>query len=222
MFLMSLILADLVAAVVAGDGDRVEALVNTGNANLCDEGISLLARAVSQGNKQIVVTLLTKGKASTLSRDPHGFTPLHRACCLVTEDRSIPLEIVKLLVAHGANVNDVNPSPRTSDRSGLGRTPLILASIIGDERVVRALVLSGAEVDYRDKKGLSALDYAALHGRYLVVDYLISVDAEKESALRWAAKGRDDAKTVQERLAFGDINAMLCAPMAFQSQVSIR
>lgn len=219
---MSHRLAELVAAVVAGDDAKVRALVHTGNSNHSHEGVSLLARAVSQGNTDVVVTLLEKGGASTLSRDPQGFSPLHRACSLEAADATVPLRLVELLLQHGANPNDINPTPRSGERTGLGRTPLILAAMRGEERVVRALVLAGAEVGYRDKKGMSALDYAAVHGRNAVVRYLLSVGAAAESALPFAARGRDGATTVSERVAFGDINALLCAPVVHQSMVSIR
>ena len=61
------------------------------------------------------------------------------------------LEIVKLLISHGADIHQ---------RNFRGATPLMGAAGAGDIAVVRYLIERGADVNARDNDGYTALVYA--------------------------------------------------------------
>lgn len=61
------------------------------------------------------------------------------------------VEALKLLIAHGGDVNDATTN---------GDTPLHAAAARGGDAIVRFLVTSGAKLDARDKSGRTPLDVA--------------------------------------------------------------
>jgi len=69
----------------------------------------------------------------------------------VQKELAAPLEIVRNLIRHGANVNG-------SDADG--RTPLMMAVMHNWEDVVGALLAAKAKVDSRDGEGRTVADYA--------------------------------------------------------------
>lgn len=95
-------------------------------------------------------------------KDANGVGPLW------TPAKRGNLEIVKLLVERGADVNDRNKS---------GWTPLMLAASEGHEPVVSYLLSKGADPKAVDQKGTSALTIAALHGHAAVVGVLLKAGA---------------------------------------------
>ena len=76
-----------------------------------------------------------------------SLTPLDRAVLANN------VEIAKLLIQHGADVNHVD---------GLGMTPLLYAASIdfGDSAIIDLLLKSGANAKARTGDGLTALDLA--------------------------------------------------------------
>jgi ankyrin repeat protein len=68
--------------------------------------------------------------------------------------------------ADGASANAAQP--------GVNHTVLMVASIIGDNNQVRALIARGASIHARDRRGKTALAHAAYYGRLEVMDELIS------------------------------------------------
>jgi len=71
-------------------------------------------------------------------------------------------EIVRLLIARGADVNRVDDT---------GMTPLMYAAVadFGDSTVVDLLLTSGARTDVRAKDGLTAADYARKYNHPQVI-----------------------------------------------------
>eukprot|EP00758_Cryptobia_borreli_P003066 Tbor_TRINITY_DN3500_c0_g1::TRINITY_DN3500_c0_g1_i1::g.2981::m.2981 len=135
------------------------------------------------------------------------------------------LDVIRMLVQKGADVNHINHTaavPNSLLERGSQRTPLILAAIRGEEPVVALLVELGADVDFRDSHGMSALDYASFYGQLKVVEYLTGVVTDCTYARKWAAIGLDRANTVSERVSREEINALLCDPVAKQSRVSFQ
>jgi len=89
------------------------------------------------------------------------------------------VEMVQLLLAHGANVNA---------RDSYGRTPLMCAcgaEAYGTERrrkrerVIRLLISRGAEIDAKDKFGHTALSDAVWDSDMGLVKLLISLGAKE-------------------------------------------
>ena len=90
-----------------------------------------------------IVTALLDAKAQINPKGTFGMSPLMNA----VED----LEILKLLIARGANVNQKNFR---------GATALMGAAAAGPPEVVRYLLEKGADANARDKDGYTALDAA--------------------------------------------------------------
>ena len=66
-------------------------------------------------------------------------------------ERAAPMQMVRDLIAHGADVNVADAN---------GRTPLMMAAMQGWADVVRELLAAHAAVNARDREGRVALDYA--------------------------------------------------------------
>ena len=90
-----------------------------------------------------------------------GITPLYQAAC------EGHVEVVRVLLAHGANVNVPG-----------WEGPLHIAACEGHVEVVRVLLAHGANVDARDRKGSTALQFAASKGQVEVVELLLAEGAE--------------------------------------------
>lgn len=88
------------------------------------------------------------------------------------------LQIVRLLLAYGANVNR---------RDNLGSTPLIVAALVGDTDAAKLLIDQGANVTAKDEQGTTALHYAAMSGALGLVKLLINKGADVNAQ----AKGGD-------------------------------
>ena len=99
-----------------------------------------------EGDLHRLSKLLLKFKADAV--DTSGFSSLHYA------SRAGNLEIVKFLVDHGANVNLLTRSNRSS--------PLHRASQQGHRAVVEYLLQSGADSGMQDADGCTPLHRAAL------------------------------------------------------------
>jgi ankyrin repeat protein len=87
-----------------------------------------------------VAKVLLAAKAEVNFKEPFAISPLMHAL----ED----LEMVKLLIAHGADVNQANFR---------GATPLMGAAVGRNASVVKYLIEKGADVNARDKDGHTAL-----------------------------------------------------------------
>jgi len=97
-----------------------------------------------------------------------GETPLHAALC---KSNSLAHQnVVKVLLAHGANPNCVTKvSAETGgfmrDCRTRAETPLHRAAAFGSEETIQLLLDSGATVDVRDTNGDSPLAWASWHLR---------------------------------------------------------
>jgi len=123
-----------------------------------------LLEAVIVGDVEKVKDLLTNG-AEVDVRDKNGMTPLLLAA------RKGNSEIVRLLLAHGANVN--------AQDHYLAWTPLILASALGHKKVVKLLLEYGADIDIKDQNGMTALKYAVKNGYKEIVELLKSAKTKR-------------------------------------------
>ncbi len=63
-------------------------------------------------------------------------------------------------------------------RNHFGHTPLMVASILGNEQIVELMLENNAAINLVDNKGLTALMLAARNGQSKIVEYLLSKGAE--------------------------------------------
>ena len=75
-----------------------------------------------------------------------------------------PTILVNLLLQSGANPNDANI---------FGTTPLMAASSMANQKIIRSLIESKASIDLRDTEGKTALVYAVISTIEEVIDSLI-------------------------------------------------
>jgi ankyrin repeat protein len=135
-------------AAAKGDAKIVKALVRAGaNPNVkvvsfhAGEITPLISAINSDSEQRVeVVSILISGKAQINPEGQFLISPLMHAVG--------DLEMVKLLIANGADVNQKNVR---------GATALMAAAIDGTASVVRYLLEQGADVNARDKDGTTAL-----------------------------------------------------------------
>ena len=130
-------------------------------------GNSMLHKAASLGQTDIIMLLLERTGAKADLVNAHLATPLHVAC------RTNQENIVKFLIGCGveANVQDEH-----------GQTPLLVSCIHGYNSIVSQLVESSIaghlpepiETDTADHRGLTPLNCAAIKGELDLVKMLIS------------------------------------------------
>jgi ankyrin repeat protein len=151
--------------------------------------------AAKKGNVNAVKKLLNNEANVNQADNENGITPLIIASGLGRAD------IVKLLLAKGANVNKASKE---------GWTPLYEASINGRANVVKVLLNKGADVNKADKFGKTPLHGASYLGRTEVVKVLLAApgidvnkaDIDGRTPLYWASR---DGYT-------GVVQALLAAP----------
>ncbi|CAD6227731.1 GSCOCG00006186001-RA-CDS [Cotesia congregata] len=110
-----------------------------------EKGETKLHVACINNNIQEVVNLLAAGHPVDV-RDHMGWTPLHEAA------NYGHIEIVQLLIDHGANVNDPG-GPKCGNI-----TPLHDAASCGHFSVMNLLIKHGADITLKSKEGESILD----------------------------------------------------------------
>ena len=145
------------------------------------EGVSPLLLALINGHYDVAGFLIGKG-ANVNAADKTGRTPLYSAVdfhTLPASNRPAPreidntlssMDIVKMLIEHGANVNAQlerqQPYRTKLDRGddtmfGAGTTPLLRAAKAGDTEVVRLLLAKGADAKLTTRTGINPLMAAA-------------------------------------------------------------
>ena len=162
-------------AVRDGDLQRVQELIGRGaDVNEpCEEG-SLLILAIMGKQRHIALALLSAG-ANVDRQDAWGNKALFWACANKLE------ELVQAMIDLGCPVNEfstvskaklmsspfplipaISPKP-TLEGDSKGRcTPLMDAAYDGHEKLVKILILAGANVGMQDENGNTALHHAAL------------------------------------------------------------
>jgi hypothetical protein len=121
-----------------------------------------LVRAAARGDTKEALLLLDKGaKVNELSDGPT--TALHEAA------EHGHIEMVKLLISRGADVNN-----------NCNWTPLHMAAARGHLDVVKALLAGGAEIGFRIPSGASALSFAVVNGHIDIVKFLLEKGAQAD------------------------------------------
>lgn len=156
----------LITAVMQGNETIVKLLLDHGaDPNECNGGSYPLSRATYNGNLPIVKMLCDAG-ADLEVRDGLDYTPLMDAC------RNGNVDLVKELIQRGANVNVVC-------NWGYGRTPLFAAAGWGHiNNIMIELINAGADINYKNKKGHTALYTACMNKREDIAILLIKAGAD--------------------------------------------
>jgi len=141
----------------AGKGDQAAMVKERDNGaiiNAQDEtGWTALMLAAEQCHEPAVRQLLD-WKAAFNLKDNRGDDALMGAAsayCFEPSTRKAQAEIIKLLIARGADPDSAN---------NLGLTPLMVVSTHGNEEAARVLIEAGARLDSRDGNGKTPLDHA--------------------------------------------------------------
>ena len=120
----------------------------------------------------------------------YGAQPIHVA------SRDGFLDIVKLLVENGANINETNC---------VGRTPIYVASMRGNFEIVQFLVENKCNVNAKDKDGINATNLAKIIERKDIYDYLVE-HGGVEGDIKGMALDKssfDKHEVIESRFKFG-------------------
>jgi ankyrin repeat protein/uncharacterized coiled-coil protein SlyX len=161
-------------------------------------GRTPLVHAVLLGYEAIVESLLVTVADSDLDvKDAEGLTPLTHA---VLENREA---IVKLLLKRGANVDILNGIGSKRDFKGRIHD----AIDAGNSNVVRLLLVMGADVEERDKQGLTPVARAALENREAIVKLLLKRGANFD-VLNGIGSKRDLKGRIHDAIDAGNSNVV--------------
>lgn len=133
------------------------------------KGESPLMMAALKGKLELVRRLIDR-KAEV---NKPGWAPLHYAA---TQPGEASLPVVRLLLEHHAFIDAQSPN---------GSTPLMMAALYGNPKVVRLLLDEGADTAMKNEQGLSAIDFAHRAGRKETADAIAAAIRAKQSTGRW-------------------------------------
>ncbi len=151
-----------------GDVSAAKHLLEKG-ATLASLGDDLgLLAASFHGHWRLCKFLIERGADVNRAEADTGETPLHSALC--TTRRLTHNLVLKVLLAHGANVNcatknNVETGGFMRDCRTKGETPLHRAAAFGDEEAIQLLLEAGAVVDAKDMNGETPLSWASWYLR---------------------------------------------------------
>jgi ankyrin repeat protein len=183
--------------------DAKPSLIRSTDKNGCNP----LHRAILEGRYKTASLLLSRGANANAQEQTLGLTPMHILASLdykpviaAFHPRQHPkstkplkgqdedmLEIIDLLVQHGADVNK---------RAGFNRSPLHMAAMSGFIQVVRALLRKGADPMACDDLNFTPLHYAAYGDHVDIARDLLGAGAKIEAT---AELGYTPLHTAAER-----------------------
>lgn len=190
----------IIASAYAGNLESLRLLLGKGaDPKTVDEaGDGPLGSAAGAGDVEMLKELLTAGASvnerSNRGGSLRGLTPLLRAA------GANCFECVRVLVAHGSDIDTVSNEPRVV-KAGLQEhgklTPLLMAAQYGNSELIRFLLDKGASLEARDSRGLTPLMIAVTNERQdvptirLLLERVAVTDVkanDNQSALSWARK----------------------------------
>ncbi|KAM7221382.1 hypothetical protein V8F06_003157 [Rhypophila decipiens] len=168
-------------AAKSGDPEMLAFLLASGELDIESKDTQRqtpLISAVTGDNKTAVEVLIEMG-AEFNRKNTHRHTPPAHAAATGRD------ETVRILLANGANIEARDRLGRTplihACVNETGRTPLMLASIMDDEKVIRILLELGANIEERGRQGRTPLVHACIHGRENAVRVLLEKGARLEA-----------------------------------------
>ena len=136
-------------------------------------GNTLLMLTIMNQQLKPFKALLKRGADVNIHSTFDGTSSLIKAC----SSKFYNITFVKMLIEYGADVNDVEIGERRKE-NGTRLTPLIAASRTGRLDLVRFLVSKGADVNYQNEFGQSALSKSVMVDEYKVAYYLLQNGAD--------------------------------------------
>ena len=156
-----------------------------------------LIEAVDQNSLEKVRTLLEEKKADPNYADGRRRTALHHAC---TEQKNLNIDIIKLLLKHGANTNVLTLGGRETPLHGICGSQWIT----GTPEMVEVLLEYGANIDAQSVEGRTPLIFACLNTNIELLDCLLKnkanpslKDNKGKSALSYIVEEYSFAKAMQ-------------------------
>lgn len=139
-------------AAASGNLQEVDRLISKG-ANPNTKGIKghTPLIAATRGHHNLIAEHLLLAGANPNQKDDFGWAALHHA---ITQVDGADLDLINILVKHGANVNI---------QDNRLRTPLHRAAQYGQLQAVLLLLKYGADPNIRDYNGWTSADRAASH-----------------------------------------------------------
>ncbi len=157
-------------AMLTHQRERARALIRAGVPvnEACWKGYTPLVLAVSQGDAEMLHSMLSEGSLSQEILSPPGeeWMPLHHAAIGGKED------CAAILLEHGQDVNATVCG---------GISALHMAAQHGQADMIDFLLSHGAEREARDEQGRSALHYAAHYGQEAALLRLLAAGADLEA-----------------------------------------
>lgn len=136
-------------------------------------GNTLLMLTIMNQQLKPFKALLKRGADVNIHNTFDGTSSLIKAC----SSKFYNITFAKMLIEYGADVNDVEIGERRKE-NGTRLTPLIAASRTGRLDLVRFLVSKGADVNYQNEFGQSALSKSVMVDEYKVAYYLLQNGAD--------------------------------------------
>jgi ankyrin repeat protein len=159
----------LIHAITAGESRVAYTLIKdyAVNPNTVNHfGVSAFILALQKQDILLLNTLLQYPALKlTIEKDQHGKTALHYALALRLYPNQPLVELVKRLIAQGADCNVIDAE---------GNTPLILACKYNRQTLIPLLLQRAhIEVNARNNDGFSALDYVIKYGTVALAQSLL-------------------------------------------------
>ncbi len=140
------------------------------NANAQDfkKGWAPLHYAAHHAKLEFVKLLIKKGKSNVNAKSKNGVTPLHVAVMQV--DKPNCLEVVKVLLANGADINSKEVAGYTPFHTAINESSIEMVQYLAKARRL--------DINARQNNGATALHLAVVKGSYELVELLIKSGAD--------------------------------------------